>query len=88
MGYIIGCATCISRRQCKTMSGADDHSKELLRAIADMLGMPPERFYDAAPVADPEDTRQLTYLWHRLRTPAGRAAALGALKKILDDEGG
>lgn len=69
------------------MSGADDQAKELLRAIADMLGIPTERFYDEVPVADPEDTRQLTYLWHRLRTPAGRAAALDALNKILDEEG-
>jgi hypothetical protein len=69
------------------MSRKDEEVHELLRAIADMLGMPVDRFYDDAPVADPKDTRQLIHLWHRLRTPAGRAAALDALSKILDNEG-
>lgn len=62
-------------------------TRERLRDIAGLLGVETERFYETAPTPSPEATAELNYLWHRLRTPAGRVAALNALNKILDSEG-
>ena len=57
-----------------------------LRKLAEVLGVPVDCFYQGAPAAKPEDTAELLRLWHRLKTPSGRIAALEELKKILDDE--
>ncbi len=55
--------------------------------LAEVLGVRVECFYQEAPAAKPEDTAEMLQLWHRLKTPSGRLAALDALSKILDEEG-
>ena len=68
------------------MNDGSSAAHERLHTIADLLGISAARFYESASPPSPEDTIELNYLWHRLKTPAGRAAALDALNKILDEE--
>ena len=69
------------------MSELDETVAVRLREIADILGVPVECFFrDRAPPAI-ADVRECLRLWGRLRTDAGRAAALAAMRKISDEEG-
>ncbi|MGU3407922.1 hypothetical protein [Methylobacterium brachiatum] len=63
-----------------------DTVKLRLRELAEVLGVPVDRFYQEVPAAQPQDTAELLRLWHRVKTPGGRLAALEALTKILNEE--
>lgn len=69
------------------MDDGNASARRRLSTIADLLGISTDRFYEAASDRSRADLSELNYLYHRLRTPEGRAAALDALNRILDEEG-
>ena len=63
-----------------------DPADPRLRAIADLLCIPVERFFDAGATPRLADTDECLRLWLGLRTEAARAAALDALRGVADRE--
>lgn len=69
------------------MSKPDDPSNARLHLIARILGVSVESFSGEPPPGNLADTAEYLRLWKRIRTDAGRAAALAAVRKIVADEG-
>ena len=81
----------ISEYDCVGLDCAMAESRELidrrLRMISDCLDIPVEQFYGDTPADQMLDAGECLRLWYSLRTDAGRAAALDALRKIRVEEG-
>lgn len=60
--------------------------KRCLRMISDVLGVPVERFYEAAIQSGSADAEECLRLWLKLRTDKGRASVLNHLRQTLADE--
>lgn len=69
------------------MTATDGLAGAYLRAIADLLGITPDHFFDQSRRLDPAETNELLHLWSGLQTDAGRKSALDALRRIRDEEG-
>lgn len=69
------------------MTDADDVSRFSLRRIADVLGVPVERFFTRERTSEGLDgAGECLNLWLRIRTPEGRRKALESLRAIVESE--
>lgn len=70
------------------MQDRDDPLALRLYEIADILVIPVEQFFNSEATPRQSDTDEYLRLWFGLRTEAGRAAGLNALRGIADREDG
>ena len=69
------------------MGKFDNPKPDLLRSIADALGVSVERFFVGNSPGDVASyTDDCLRLWSRIKTDEGRARALRALQAIADEE--
>jgi hypothetical protein len=69
------------------MSGTDRPGTQTLLTLADILGIPVDRFFDGeSGLPATADMQECLRLWSCIRTDAGRERALAALCAIVEDE--